>query len=57
MTEPAPTERGQDKKIKEMIDNINKLKADVKDIKEAFDDIIKGQKSIEELLQAIEKNV
>lgn len=55
--EPMPSARGQEKKIEEMTENINKLKADVKDMKEAFDDIIKGQKSIEELLKAIEKNV
>jgi len=52
---PQPTARGQEKKVEEMIENINKLKTDVKDMKEAFEEIIKGQKSIEILLTRIEE--
>ena len=54
--EPLPNTRQEDK-IKEMIENINKLKADVKDLKEAFDDIQKGQESINDLLVLIKNKV
>lgn len=44
----------QQKKIDEMIKNINGLKADVSAMKEAIKDINKGQKEIEKLLRVIE---
>ena len=37
-----------------MIENINKLKADVKDMKEALDECLKGIESNQQLLDAIE---
>jgi len=55
MSEPMPTARGQDKKMKEMIENVSKLNKDVKDLREAFDDIILGQKTTNLLLKNIEK--
>ena len=45
----------QDKKVEEMIENINKLNEDIKSLREAYDEIKKGQQSIEDLLTKIEE--
>ena len=45
----------QDKKIKEIVENMNGLKQDVKDLRLVLDDILDGQKEIDKLLKLIEK--
>lgn len=45
----------QDKKLNEMIENVNKLKADVVAMQETIKDILAGQKEIEKLLKQVEK--
>ena len=51
--EPVPEERGRDKKLKEIIENMDKLTADIKNLKEAFEDILEVETANGEALKCI----